>query len=103
MSCKNEKADSEIKRDIIPNNGRIPISLIVFYHAKTSAYIQYFYRSIKPEKRKKSFAENIESQNPMKISIQIYLLRIRDAFVPPKPKEFVMAVLTSVFRAMLGT
>lgn len=60
MSCKNEKADSEIKRDIIPNNGRIPILFIVFYLVKTSGYIQYFFGSIKSEKRKKSFAENLE-------------------------------------------
>lgn len=47
--------------------------------------------------------KTLSPQNPMKKLIQIYLLRIRDAFVPPKPKEFVMAVLTSVFRAIFGT
>jgi len=47
--------------------------------------------------------KTLSHQNPMKKLIQIYLLRIRAAFVPPKPKEFVMAILTSVFRAMFGT
>ena len=44
-----------------------------------------------------------EEAQPVNTCYFIYLLRIRAALVPPKPKEFVMAVLTSVFLAMLGT
>lgn len=40
---------------------------------------------------------------PKAIYLLSYVLIISDAFVPPKPKEFVMAILTFFLRATFGT